>query len=49
MFSAGLNRIGEAAKRVWAGESEKAVAHATQGPVRQQNIVTTVAAKKGSN
>ncbi len=49
MFSAGLNRIGEAARRVWAGESEKAVAHATQGPVLQQNLVTTLSARKGSN
>lgn len=49
MFSAGLNRIGEAAKRVWAGESGKAVAHATQGPVLQQNLVTTLSAEKGSN
>jgi acetyl-CoA acetyltransferase len=49
MFTAGLNRIGEASKRIWAGESEKALAHATSGPVLQQNLVTTLAAKKGSN
>jgi acetyl-CoA acetyltransferase len=42
MFSAGLNRIGEAAKRVWAGESDMALAHATAGPVLQQNLVLTM-------
>jgi acetyl-CoA acetyltransferase len=42
MFTAGLNRIGEAAKRVWAGESDKALAHATAGPVLQQNLVLTL-------
>jgi acetyl-CoA acetyltransferase len=42
MFCAGLNRIGEAAKRVWAGESDKALAHATAGPVLQQNLVATL-------
>jgi acetyl-CoA acetyltransferase len=49
MFTAGLNRIGEASKRIWAGESERALAHATSGPVLQQNLVTVLAAKKGSN
>ena len=44
MFSAGLNRIGEAAKRVWAGESQKALAHATSGPALQQNLVLTMEA-----
>jgi acetyl-CoA acetyltransferase len=42
MFTAGLNRIGEAATRVWAGESTKALAHATSGPVLQQNLVCTM-------
>ena len=45
MFSAGLNRIGEAAKRVWAGESQKALAHATSGPALQQNLVLTMEAR----
>jgi acetyl-CoA acetyltransferase len=49
MFSAGLNRIGEAAKRIWAGESEKALAHATSGPVLQHNLVTVMNSTKGSN
>jgi acetyl-CoA acetyltransferase len=39
MFSAGLNRIGEAASRVMAGTSAKALGHATSGPALQQNLV----------
>jgi acetyl-CoA acetyltransferase len=42
LFAAGLNRIGEAAKRVWAGDSQKALAHATSGPALQQNLVLTM-------
>jgi acetyl-CoA acetyltransferase len=42
MFTAGLNRIGEAASRIWAGQSGKALAHATSGPVLQQNLVCTM-------
>jgi acetyl-CoA acetyltransferase len=49
MFTAGLNRIGEAATRIWAGESAKALAHATSGPVLQQNLVCTMGStRKGS-
>ena len=44
MFSAGLNRIGEAASRIWAGDSDKALAHTTQGPVLQHNLVCTLSA-----
>ena len=36
---AGLVRIGEAAKRLAAGEADTAVAHATSGPLLQQNLV----------
>jgi acetyl-CoA acetyltransferase len=39
MFSAGLVRIGEAARRVLAGTSDKALGHATSGPALQQNLV----------
>ena len=49
MFSAGLNRIGEAASRIWAGDSDKAVAHATSGPVLQHNLVAVLDSKNGSN
>jgi acetyl-CoA acetyltransferase len=45
MFSAGLARIGEAATRIHRGESRKAVAHATSGPVLQQNLVTVLEAR----
>ncbi len=39
MFASGLVRIGEAARRVWSGESQRALAHATSGPALQQNLV----------
>jgi acetyl-CoA acetyltransferase len=39
MFSAGLIRIGEAAKRINSGEARTALAHATSGPALQQNLV----------
>jgi acetyl-CoA acetyltransferase len=45
MFTAGLNRIGEAAKQVWAGDSGRALAHATSGPALQQNLVLTMEAR----
>ena len=36
---AGLVRIGEAARRIAAREGDRAVAHATSGPLLQQNLV----------
>jgi acetyl-CoA acetyltransferase len=39
MFASGLVRIGEAATRVMAGTSDKAIGHATSGPALQQNLV----------
>jgi acetyl-CoA acetyltransferase len=39
MMAAGLIRIGEAASRLMAGNGDRAVAHATQGPALQQNLV----------
>jgi len=42
MFSAGLVRIGEAATRVMAGTSDRALGHATSGPALQQNLVCVV-------
>jgi acetyl-CoA acetyltransferase len=41
---AGLVRIGEAARRLAAGEGRTAVAHATSGPLLQQNLVTLLEA-----
>lgn len=42
MFSAGGIRVGEAARRIWAGDSDKALAHATSGPALQQNFTCTL-------
>jgi acetyl-CoA acetyltransferase len=39
LMVAGLIRIGEAALRIMAGRGDRAVAHATQGPCLQQNLV----------
>jgi acetyl-CoA acetyltransferase len=39
---AGLVRIGEAARRLSAGEGKRAVAHATSGPALQQNLVAVL-------
>ena len=39
IMTAGLARIGEAATRIWSGDSNRAVAHATSGPCLQQNLV----------
>lgn len=39
MFSSGLVRIGEAATRIMAGTSGRALGHATSGPALQQNLV----------
>ncbi len=39
MMSAGLIRIGEAAKAIWSGDANRALAHATSGPCLQQNLV----------
>ena len=45
MFSAGGIRVGEAARRIWSGEADKTLAHATSGPALQQNLVATLEAK----
>ena len=42
MFTSGLNRIGEAARRVWDGSSARVLGHATSGPALQQNLVCTM-------
>lgn len=39
MMGAGLVRFGEVAARILRGEADRGVAHATQGPCLQQNIV----------
>ena len=44
LMSGGLARIGEAAARVMDGSAQRAVAHATAGPVLQQNLVAVLEA-----
>jgi acetyl-CoA acetyltransferase len=39
MMAVGLSRIGECAARIWQGDADRAVAHATSGPCLQQNLV----------
>jgi acetyl-CoA acetyltransferase len=42
VMSTGLIRIGEVARRIWAGDAQRGVAHATSGPCLQQNMVTVL-------
>lgn len=42
MFSAGLERIGYAAKAIMDGDAGRTLAHATSGPVLQQNLVAVM-------
>jgi len=39
MMGTGLVRFGEVAARIISGEVDRGVAHGTQGPCLQQNIV----------
>jgi acetyl-CoA acetyltransferase len=39
MFTGGLIRFGEAARKVWDGSADKVLGHATSGPALQQNLV----------
>jgi len=42
LMAAGLIRFGEAAKRIWDGTAQRAVAHASSGPLLQQNLVSVL-------
>lgn len=42
MFSAGLERIGFAARHIFAGEAGRVLAHATSGPALQQNLIAVM-------
>jgi acetyl-CoA acetyltransferase len=42
LMAGGLIRIGEAAARITGGSADRAVAHATSGPVLQQNLVAVL-------
>ncbi|WNG95632.1 thiolase domain-containing protein [Mycobacterium sp. ITM-2016-00318] len=46
MFSAGLERIGFAAQHIWNGSAGRVLAHATSGPVLQQNLVAVLEGKQ---
>ncbi|MHC3004421.1 thiolase domain-containing protein [Gordonia metallireducens] len=48
LFSAGLQRIGYAAHEILSGNAGTAVAHATSGPLLQQNMVVTLSAQNNS-
>ena len=45
---AGLERIGEAAHAIRTGQAEVALAHASQGPCLQQNLLCVLEAQHGS-
>lgn len=45
MFSAGLERIGLAAQHIFDGSARRVLAHATSGPVLQQNLVAVMEGK----
>jgi acetyl-CoA acetyltransferase len=45
MFSAGLERIGFAAQHIFSGSAGRVLAHATGGPVLQQNLVAVLEGK----
>ena len=45
MFSAGLERIGFAAQHIFDGSAGRVLAHATSGPVLQQNLVAVLEGK----
>ncbi|MFN8071846.1 MAG: thiolase domain-containing protein [Mycobacterium sp.] len=45
MFSTGLERIGYAARHIFDGAAQRVLAHATQGPVLQQNLVAVMEGK----
>lgn len=42
MFSTGLERIGFAAQHIFDGSAQRVLAHATSGPVLQQNLVAVM-------
>ncbi|MCK0176782.1 thiolase domain-containing protein [Mycolicibacterium sp. F2034L] len=45
MFSAGLERIGFAARHIFEGNASRVLAHATSGPALQQNLVAVLEGK----
>ncbi|MGE2735604.1 thiolase domain-containing protein [Mycolicibacterium vaccae] len=45
MFSAGLERIGFAARHIFDGNASRVLAHATSGPALQQNLIAVLEGK----
>jgi acetyl-CoA acetyltransferase len=45
MFAAGLSRIGYAATAIMSGSADRALGHATSGPLLQQNLVCVLEAQ----
>ncbi len=45
MFSAGLERIGFAARHIFDGSAQRVLAHSTSGPVLQQNLIAVLEGK----
>ncbi|BBY61610.1 lipid-transfer protein [Mycolicibacterium sarraceniae] len=45
MFSVGLERIGFAAQHIFNGSAQRVLAHATSGPVLQQNLIAVLEAQ----
>ena len=45
MFSTGLERVGLAARHIFDGSAGRVLAHATSGPVLQQNLVAVLEGK----
>lgn len=39
LMAAGLDRFGAAAREIWSGRADRALAHATSGPCLQQNML----------
>jgi acetyl-CoA acetyltransferase len=42
LMAAGLERFGEGAQRIWSGEANRAIVHATSGPCLQHNMVAVL-------
>jgi acetyl-CoA acetyltransferase len=49
MFSAGLERVGFAARHIFDGSAQRVLAHATSGPALQQNLVAVLEGRDGKN
>ncbi len=42
LMASGLIRVGEVAQRIWSGDADRGLAHASQGPCMQQNLVAVL-------